>query len=143
MHIEHKSPGGRLKEGIIVGSSFFTFEDEHTKSAQRERLEVGVGEPVTLGVPLWVERATWTLLRRPRGSQAELRDARLCADVPGVFIVSVCIDGLWHRELALCAFSKEQFYGRLPVSEERRLQARSWLVETGRKIEDVISRLEK
>lgn len=141
MHIPDKSPGGRLGDGIVVGSPFFTFEEEHTKSAQRERLEVGVGEPVTLGVPLWIERATWTMLRRPPRSQVELRDARLCADVPGVYIVSVCIDGLWRRELALCAFPKE-FGGRLPVTEERRLQVRSWTVEPGRTLDEIIKRLE-
>jgi|SRR5882724_6959405 len=141
MHIPNKSPGGRLKDSIVVGSSFFTFEEEHTKSEQRECLEVGVGEPVALGIPLWVERATWALLRKPRGSQAELHDARLRADVPGVYTVSVCIDGLWRRNLSLCAFSREQFYGRLPVSEERRLQARSWLIEHS--LDEIIQRLEK
>ena len=137
MHIEKSDSIHAMAKGIVVAGAFFN--PPHATQEQ-SRLELEQGETITFGCPGWLTYH-WTLTRRPSGSAAELTDVRLRADLPGVYVVRVEASGRWFRELEVCAF--QDMYGTRKRNEEQRLQARAWLNEPGRKLDEVISRLEK
>lgn len=135
-----------MSRGICLASQFFTKHPKphYLATGNARRIEIGVGEVVELAcAPQLTYR--WELTRKPPGSGAVLEGAKLQrVDKPGMYIVTVRIDGGWERVLELCAFTDAQMYGAARAEMElTRLNERSWLNQPGRSTAEVIARLER